>query len=109
MKECPNCKSKSTYFDGNFNVCIDCGHIWNAEDLKDETEKILDSNGNVLSDGDTVVVIKELKVKGSSKPIKQGTKIRNISLIFNSTDGHNINCKIEGFGSLKIKSEFVKK
>lgn len=82
--------------------------MWNEQEgtLKNQ---IKDSNGNVLEDGDTVIVIKDLKVKGSSKPIKQGTKVKNISLIYDSSDGHNINCKIDGFGSIKLKSEFVEK
>ncbi len=90
-------------------VCPECFYEWNPEEETEEVEvsdKILDSNGNELKDGDTVVVIKDLPVKGSSKPVKAGTKVKNIKL----TDGdHNISCKIEGFGAMGLKSEYVRK
>jgi protein PhnA len=90
-------------------VCPDCLHEWNpeeTEEVKEISSKIVDAHGNELHDGDTVVVIKDLPVKGSSKPVKTGTKVKNIKLV----DGdHNISCKIDGFGSMGLKSEFVKK
>jgi protein PhnA len=91
-------------------VCPECFHEWNpaeeVETVVEASDKILDANGNQLQDGDTVVVIKDLPVKGSSKPVKAGTKVKNIRL----TDGdHNIDCKIDGFGSMGLKSEYVRK
>jgi protein PhnA len=90
---------------GELFTCPECGHEWNPNEI-DESSIIKDSNGNVLSDGDTVIVIKDLPVKGASKPIKAGTKVKNIRL----TDGdHNIDCKVDGFGAMALKSEFVRK
>jgi protein PhnA len=90
-------------------VCPDCLHEWDPEavtEVKEVSTKIKDAHGNELQDGDTVVIIKDLPVKGSSKPVKMGTKVKNIKLV----DGdHNISCKIDGFGSMGLKSEFVKK
>jgi protein PhnA len=89
-------------------VCPECAHEWTAEDSETESDEkvVRDANGNVLQDGDTVTVIKDLKVKGSSSSVKVGTKVRNIRLV----DGdHDIDCKIDGFGAMKLKSEFVKK
>ena len=92
-------------------VCPECFHEWNPEEVVAETTNeastiIKDANGNELQDGDSVVVIKDLPVKGSSKPVKAGTKVKNIKL----TDGdHNIDCKIDGFGSMALKSEYVRK
>lgn len=89
-------------------MCPECGHEWNPEEqAKEEAADVIrDSNGNILQDGDTVVVVKDLPVKGAPKPIKAGTKVKNIRL----TDGdHNIDCKIDGFGSMALKSEFVRK
>jgi protein PhnA len=105
---CPKCKSENTYSTGELMICPDCFYEWNPEELAAEIDaaKIRDSNGNELKDGDDVVVIKDLPVKGSSKPVKAGTKVKNIKLV----DGdHNISCKIEGFGSMGLKSEFVRK
>jgi protein PhnA len=108
---CPKCKCEYTYSNGMLMVCPECFHEWNPEEETAETTDeasnlIKDANGNVLQDGDSVVVIKDLPVKGSSKPVKAGTKVKNIKL----TDGdHNIDCKIEGFGSMALKSEYVKK
>lgn len=109
---CPKCKSDITYPQDNKMVCTQCFHEWNPEEKEKETEevsnddKVLDSNGVELHDGDTVVVIKDLPVKGSTKNVKSGTKVKNIRL----TDGdHNIACKIDGFGPMNLKSEFVKK
>jgi protein PhnA len=108
---CPKCKCEYTYTNGILMVCPECFHEWNPEEEVAETTNeasaiIKDANGNVLQDGDSVVVIKDLPVKGSSKPVKAGTKVKNIKL----TDGdHNIDCKIDGFGSMALKSEYVKK
>ena len=108
-KPCPKCHSDLTYPDQNKMVCTQCFHEWDPEAESAEstdTNKVLDANGNELKDGDAVIVIKDLPVKGASKPIKAGTKVKNIRL----TDGdHNIACKIEGFGAMGLKSEFVKK
>lgn len=115
LPNCPKCNSEYTYEDGHLIVCPECAHEWvlNAE-VEEEVEKqvddsIKDANGNTLEDGDDVTVIKDLKVRGSSNPIKIGTKVRNIKLIHNPSDGHDIDCKIDGFGAMKLKSEFVKK
>jgi protein PhnA len=108
MKPCPECKSPYGYFVNEEQyACPECGHEWNPAELLDEDALIVkDSNGNLLKDGDTVIVIKNLPVKGASGPIKAGTKVKNIKL----TDGdHNIDCKIEGYGAMALKSEFVKK
>lgn len=108
---CPKCHSDLTYPDGKLMICSQCFHEWIPEEEKIETAshadgRILDSNGNELQDGDTVIVIKDLPVKGSSKPVKAGTKVKNIKL----TEGdHNISCKVDGFGAMGLKSEFVRK
>ncbi|MDF2040253.1 zinc ribbon domain-containing protein YjdM [Cytobacillus oceanisediminis] len=109
LPNCPKCCSEYTYEDGTLFVCPVCAYEWTAESETNslEDEKVVkDSNGNVLTDGDTVSVIKDLKVKGISSVIKIGTKVKNIRLV----DGdHDIDCKIDGFGAMKLKSEFVKK
>lgn len=107
LPNCPKCNSEYTYEDGNMLVCPECGHEWSKEGTAPEDEKVIrDANGNVLEDGDTVSVIKDLKVKGSSSVVKVGTKVKNIRLV----DGdHDIDCKIDGIGAMKLKSEFVKK
>ncbi|RDB32429.1 zinc ribbon domain-containing protein YjdM [Exiguobacterium sp. RIT594] len=105
---CPNCGSAYTYEDGNVFVCPECAHEWTAADAAaaEEANVIRDANGNVLSDGDTITVIKDLKVKGTSLVVKQGTRVKGIRLV----DGdHDIDCKIDGLGAMKLKSEFVKK
>ncbi|TKB95603.1 zinc ribbon domain-containing protein YjdM [Pedobacter cryophilus] len=106
---CPKCNSEFTYADQDKMVCSQCFNEWVPNDEIVETDnalKILDSNGNELKDGDSVIVIKDLPVKGAPKPLKAGTKVKNIRL----TDGdHNISCKIDGFGAMNLKSEFVKK
>lgn len=106
---CPKCKSEYAYEDGALWVCPDCGHEWNpsAEPETVSGEKVIkDAVGNILQDGDTVSVIKDLKVKGSSLVVKVGTKVKNIRLV----DGdHDIDCKIPGIGAMGLKSEFVKK
>lgn len=105
---CPLCQSEFTYPMGSLMVCPTCGHEWNPEEQasEDAADSIRDANGNPLSNGDTVVVIKDLPVKGAPKPVKAGTKVKNIRLV----DGdHNIACKIDGFGAMGLKSEFVRK
>lgn len=103
---CPKCGSEYTYEQDNLMVCSQCFNEWDPEELVNE-DKVLDSNGNELKDGDSVVVIKDLPVKGAPKPIKAGTKVKNIRLRPDSD--HNIDCKIDGFGVMSLKSEFVKK
>ncbi|MFF2090569.1 zinc ribbon domain-containing protein YjdM [Paenibacillus sp. NPDC058174] len=107
LPNCPKCNSEYTYEDGNLFVCPECAHEWDlAEDTTEDVKLVKDANGNLLNDGDSVTVIKDLKVKGSSSVLKIGTKVKNIRLV----DGdHNIDCKIDGFGEMKLKSEFVKK
>ncbi|MBC6696315.1 alkylphosphonate utilization protein [Terrisporobacter mayombei] len=106
---CPKCNSEYTYEDGNLFVCPECAHEWSKESEQVEENVIKDANGNVLNDGDTVTVIKDLKVKGSSSVIKIGTKVKNIRLIHEASDGHDIDCKIDGFGAMKLKSSVIKK
>lgn len=108
LPPCPKCNSEYTYEDGVQLVCPECGHEWSeAEAAAEEAGKaVRDANGNELQDGDTITVIKDLKVKGSSLVVKVGTKVKNIRLV----DGdHDIDCKIDGIGAMKLKSEFVKK
>lgn len=108
LPNCPSCDSSYTYHDGTLLVCPECGHEWIAgEDSHADTAPVInDANGNPLNDGDTVTVIKDLKVKGTSSVIKVGTKVRNIRLV----DGdHDIDCKVDGVGPMKLKSAFVKK
>ena len=108
LPPCPKCGSAYTYEDGNLYVCPECAHEWSPHDGDSEVEDtaVKDANGNLLSDGDTVTVIKDLKVKGSSSVVKVGTKVKNIRLV----DGdHDIDCKIDGIGAMKLKSQFVKK
>jgi len=108
LPPCPNCQSEFTYEDGALYICPECAHEWSAEGgavAADETV-VRDANGTVLSDGDSVIVIKDLKVKGSSSVVKVGTKVKNIRLV---TGDHDIDCKIAGFGAMQLKSEFVKK
>ncbi len=106
LPNCPECNESYTYEDGVLYVCPMCGHEW-PQQAEEEAEKVFkDANGNVLVDGDTVTVIKDLKVKGSSLVVKQGTKVKNIRL----TDGdHDIDCKIDGIGAMQLKTQFVKK
>jgi len=108
LPNCPKCNSEYTYQDGELLVCPECAHEWTMEDEIVESESLIvkDANGNILADGDAVSVIKDLKVKGSSSTLKIGTKVKNIRLV---EGDHNIDCKIEGFGAMKLKSEFVKK
>ncbi|NLJ89876.1 MAG: alkylphosphonate utilization protein [Clostridiales bacterium] len=112
LPNCPKCESTYTYEDGNLLVCPECFHEWNHEiDVESsEDEKVIrDSNGNILNDGDTVTVIKDLKLKGNSS-IKRGTVVKNIRLIHEPADGeHDIDCKIDGLGAMLLKSSVVKK
>ena len=108
LPNCPKCNSEYTYEDGNLLVCPECSYEWSMEsnDDSEDTLTVNDANGTLLVDGDTVSVIKDLKIKGSSSVVKIGTKVKNIRLV----DGdHNIDCKIDGIGAMKLKSEFVKK
>lgn len=109
MPPCPQCRSEFTYRDAALYICPECAHEWSgeADAAPDDHAKVIkDAHGNVLQDGDTVTVIKDLKIKGSSSVVKVGTKVRNIRLV----DGdHDIDCKIDGVGPMMLKSEFVKK
>ena len=103
---CPKCHSEYTYPMDALLVCPECGHQWNPDEVEETGLVVKDANGNVLADGDTVVVIKNLPVKGAPGPVKAGTKVKNIRLV---EGDHNIDCRIDGFGSMALKSEFVKK
>ena len=106
---CPECGSEYTYEMDPLLVCPECGHEWNPDaPAEDEAPAIKDSVGNVLADGDSVTVVKTLKVKGASQPINAGTTVRNIRLI-DAVDGHDIDARVEGFGQMKLKSSIVKK
>lgn len=108
LPACPECQSTYTYQDADLLICPECAHEWREGEVI-EDYVIKDANGNVINDGDTVTVIKDLKIKGSSSVVKVGTKVKNIRLIADATDGHDIDCKIDGIGAMKLKSEFVKK
>lgn len=106
LPHCPQCQSEYTYIDATLYICPECAHEWAIEAEEEETTSIKDANGNPLQDGDSVSVIKDLKVKGSSLVVKIGTKVKNIRLV----DGdHDIDCKIDGIGAMQLKSQFVKK
>src|ERR1041385_196795 len=113
--KCPNCQSLYGYPTGTSMMCPECGHEWHPNEISETAELIetetdssivKDANGTVLQDGDTVILIKDLPVKGAPKPIKAGTKVKNIKL---TSGDHNIDCKVEGFGAMALKSIFVKK
>ncbi len=108
LPNCPKCNSPYVYEDGELLVCPECGHEFSADEANVEEEGlvVIDVHGNRLEDGDTIIVIKDLKVKGASGAIKAGTKVKNIRLC---EGDHNIDCKVPGFGAMKLKSEFVKK
>ncbi|MEO4054573.1 zinc ribbon domain-containing protein YjdM [Solibacillus sp. CAU 1738] len=107
LPNCPKCNSAYTYEDGTMYICPECAHEWSqTEEIVEEGLVVRDANGNLLADGDTVTVIKDLKVKGSSSALKIGTRVKNIRLV---EGDHNIDCKIDGFGAMQLKSEFVKK
>lgn len=105
---CPQCASALAYEDGPLLVCPECAHEWTppSDNTEDDTAVIRDANGAALADGDTVTVIKDLKIKGTSQVVKVGTKVKNIRLVGGD---HDIDCKIDGFGAMKLKSEFVRK
>ena len=110
LPKCPRCGSGLTYDDGTNFVCPECAHEWSrataAASAEPQQRVVHDAHGNVLSDGDTVTVIKDLKIKGSSQVVKVGTKVKNIRLVGGD---HDIDCRIDGFGAMKLKSEFVRK
>lgn len=109
LPTCPKCNCEYTYEDGEMIICPECAHEWSKNGATSEVNEavIKDAHGTILSDGDTVVVIKDLKLKGSSSVIKGGTKVKNIRLNFESD--HNLDCKVDGIGAMGLKSEFVKK
>lgn len=112
--QCPKCQSPYGYPTGTSMMCPECGNEWNPDEAvsTESTQTdvdafvVKDANGNVLQDGDTVVLIKDLPVKGAPKPIKAGTKVKNIKL---TSGDHNIDCRIDGFGAMALKSIYVKK
>jgi len=108
LPNCPKCNSEYSYEDGNMLICPECAHEWSIDGSSDDEDALIvkDSNGNLLQDGDTVSVIKDLKIKGSSSVVKVGTKVKNIRLV---EGDHDIDCKITGIGPMKLKSIFVKK
>jgi protein PhnA len=109
LPQCPECSSGYTYEDRGLYVCPECGHEWSTEPTGEDTEEtgsVRDANGNTLQDGDTITVIKDLKVKGSSLVVKVGTRVKNIRLV---AGDHDIDCRIDGIGAMQLKSEFVKK
>ncbi|MDY0213268.1 MAG: zinc ribbon domain-containing protein YjdM [Desulfuromonadaceae bacterium] len=108
LPNCPKCNGVYSYQDREMFVCPECGHEWSAIQAQEETDRptVRDANGNLLQDGDSISVIKDLKIKGSSAVLKVGTKVKNIRLV---EGDHDIDCKIDGIGSMQLKSEFVKK
>jgi protein PhnA len=109
LPKCPKCSSEYTYEDGSMFVCPECAHEWSQEaaaDAAEEKRVVRDAYGNELKDGDSVTVIKDLKVKGASSVVKVGTKVKNIRIV---EGDHDIDCRIDGFGAMQLKSEFVKK
>ena len=112
MKDIPNCVkcgSKFTYEDGNLYICPECGHEWTEESKDEKLEVIVkDAHGNILKDGDTVTIIQDIKVKGTSSIIKVGVKVKDIRIV-DEVNGHNIDAKVPGFGSMMLKSGIVKK
>lgn len=103
---CPKCNCEYAYEVNELFNCPECFHEWNPNHVESDELVVKDSNGAILKDGDSVVIIKDLKVKGASNALKIGTKVKNIRLV---EGDHNIDCKIDGFGAMKLKSEFVKK
>ena len=109
LPNCPKCSSEYTYENDGLLICPECAHEWSVEVESDKAENkkiVKDAHGTILNDGDSVALIKELKIKGKSSSIKAGTKVKNIRLV---DEDHNIDCKIDGFGKMGLKSEFVKK
>lgn len=111
---CQKCKTENIYQDANLWICAECGHEWTKQNevdnssLQNSSSKTLDANGTPLTEGDSVIVIKDLKFKGAGGVVKGGTKIRNIRIV-DAGDGHNISCKIDGIGAINLKSEFLRK
>jgi protein PhnA len=109
LPSCPECKSEYSYEMGALLVCSECAHEWNPSDVETEEVRVIkDASGNVLSDGDDVTIVKDLKVKGSSNTLKVGTKVRGIRLVDGPGD-HDIEAKVDGFGPMNLKSSIVKK
>lgn len=115
QEQCPKCNSQNIYQDRELWVCPECSHEWLESSSTHEEDQglnidnsVKDANGNILNDGDSVLVVKDLKIKGSTSSVKSGTKVKNINL-GDAGDGHNIMCKIDGVGSINLKSEFVRK
>jgi protein PhnA len=108
LPKCPSCGSDYTYEDGEMYVCPECAHEWpKTESESAESDYVVrDAFGNVLNDGDSITVIKDLKIKGSSSVVKVGTKVKNIRIV---SGDHDIDCRIDGIGAMQLKSEFVKK
>ena len=108
LPKCPTCNSEYTYEDGDMYVCPECAHEWSkiAAESEDSVTPVRDAFGNILKDGDSITVIKDLKIKGSSAVVKVGTKVKNIRIV---SGDHDIDCKIDGIGAMQLKSEFVKK
>ena len=108
LPNCPQCNSEFTYPDGLMLICPECAHEWAADgsDTEEQSNVVKDSNGTVLESGDTITVIKDLKIKGSSSVVKVGTKVKNIRIV---EGDHDIDCKIDGIGAMSLKSEFVRK
>ena len=108
LPHCPKCQSEYTYEDNGLLICPECAYEWTESEAAADTDQLIvkDANGNLLADGDSVTVIKDLKVKGTSLVVKVGTKVKNIRLV---EGDHDIDCKIDGIGAMKLKSEFVRK
>lgn len=114
LPNCPKCDSTYAYENGPLLACPDCQHEWTSSEALDaeaapDPNAVTDAHGTVLESGDSVKLIKDLKVKGTSSTLKIGTKVKNIRVVESSHDGHNIDCKVDGIGQMKLKSEFVKK
>lgn len=107
---CPQCASAYAYADGALRVCPECGHEWAPGEVSSEPDALLvrDAVGNLLADGDSVTIVRDLKVKGASNALKAGTRVKGIRLV-DAADGHDIDCKIDGFGAMRLKSGFVRK
>lgn len=106
MPKCPKCSSEYVYVDSEMYICPECAYEWSIHAQAESSFVVKDANGNILQNGDSITIIKDLKVKGASSSLKIGTKVKNIRLV---DSDHNIECKIDGFGAMKLKSEFVKK
>lgn len=111
--KCPKCQSENIYQDGNLWMCPECSNEWTHKESAAALDAVIDTtvkdaHGNILADGDTVSIVKDLKIKGASSTIKSGTKVRNIKIV-DPVDGHNVSCRIDGLGAINLKSEFLKK